>query len=229
MKFVSFIKKIRYFLGWFKTSFPVKDEFGKCGKNTIIHYPVRIYSKQSVYIDDNVKLSAGLNILNSPREKVIIKKYSVLAANCTIAPNSHRSTVSIPQFLLGESHVHDHSTNVIIEEDVWLGTGVIVLSGVRIGRGTVVGAGSIVTKSFPPYSVIVGTPARIVKKKFSVEGILAHEKKLYPECDRIPEEQLLQNERQFFCGLPEYGTDEELTKEELYAVESAKIRLKYIC
>lgn len=92
------------------------------------------------------------------------KKYTEFAANCTIVTNNHRSTVGIPQFILGASHVNDQSGDVIIEEDVWLGTGVTILSGVRLGRGCIVGANSLVTKDVPPYAVVVGTPAKIIKK-----------------------------------------------------------------
>jgi acetyltransferase-like isoleucine patch superfamily enzyme len=52
-----------------------------------------------------------------------------------------------------------------IEDDVWLGAGAIILDGVTIGRGSVIGAGAIVTKSIPSYSVAVGIPAKIIKKR----------------------------------------------------------------
>lgn len=54
---------------------------------------------------------------------------------------------------------------IVIEDDCWLGTGVRVLDGVVIGRGSVIGAGAVVTKSIPPYSVAVGVPARVLYKR----------------------------------------------------------------
>lgn len=53
---------------------------------------------------------------------------------------------------------------VIIEDDVWLGTRAIVLPGVRIGRGAVVGAGSVVTRDVPAWTVVAGNPARVVRQ-----------------------------------------------------------------
>lgn len=54
---------------------------------------------------------------------------------------------------------------IIIEDDVWLGYGVIVLSGVRIGRGAIIGAGSVVTKDVPAGAIAVGMPARVMRMR----------------------------------------------------------------
>ena len=52
---------------------------------------------------------------------------------------------------------------VVIEDDVWIGAGAVILPGVRVGRGAVVGAGSVVTKDVPAFGVVVGNPARLVR------------------------------------------------------------------
>jgi maltose O-acetyltransferase len=54
---------------------------------------------------------------------------------------------------------------VIIEDDVWLGERVIILPGVTIGKGSIIGAGAVVAKNVPPYSIAVGNPALVVKKR----------------------------------------------------------------
>jgi acetyltransferase-like isoleucine patch superfamily enzyme len=53
---------------------------------------------------------------------------------------------------------------VIIEDDVWIGMGAVILKGVRIGKGSVVAAGAIVTKDVPPNSIVAGNPAQVVKQ-----------------------------------------------------------------
>lgn len=58
---------------------------------------------------------------------------------------------------------HQDSPPVVIEDDVWLGARVIILPGVRIGRGAIVGAGAIVTRDVPPYAICGGNPARIIR------------------------------------------------------------------
>ncbi len=59
--------------------------------------------------------------------------------------------------------------DVIIGNDVWIGEEAIILSGVRIGDGAVVGARAVVSKDIPPYAVVVGNPARVIKRRFEDE------------------------------------------------------------
>jgi maltose O-acetyltransferase len=54
---------------------------------------------------------------------------------------------------------------VVLEDDVWLGMGVIVLPGVRIGRGAIIGAGAVVTKDVPPYAIAHGLPCQVVGER----------------------------------------------------------------
>jgi galactoside O-acetyltransferase len=54
---------------------------------------------------------------------------------------------------------------IVIEDDCWLACGVIVLDGVTIGRGSIIGAGAVVTKDIPPYSIAVGVPARVISQR----------------------------------------------------------------
>ena len=56
--------------------------------------------------------------------------------------------------------------DVIIENDVWIGTDSIILSGIRIGNGSVVGARSVVTKDVPPYAIVAGNPAKVIRYRF---------------------------------------------------------------
>ena len=60
---------------------------------------------------------------------------------------------------------------VMIEDDVWIGHGATVLKGVRIGRGAVVAAGAVVTKDVPPYAIVGGIPARILRMRDGTDGV----------------------------------------------------------
>lgn len=59
----------------------------------------------------------------------------------------------------------------IIEADCWIGSRVTIMEGVTIGRGSIIGAASVVTKSIPPYSIAVGVPAKVIKKRFNSEDM----------------------------------------------------------
>lgn len=64
---------------------------------------------------------------------------------------------------------------IVIEDDVWIGYGAIVLSGVRVGRGAVVAAGSVVVEDVRPYAIVAGVPAKAVGVRFSEDEIARHE------------------------------------------------------
>lgn len=70
---------------------------------------------------------------------------------------------------------------MVIEDDVWCGTNVTILKGVTIGYGSVVAAGAVVTNSFPPYSIIGGVPAKLIKMRLSKDEASQNDKKLYGE------------------------------------------------
>lgn len=68
------------------------------------------------------------------------------------------------------------SRQTFVEDDVWIGHGAIVLSGVRIGRGSAIAAGAVVTHDVPPYCIAAGVPARVIRVRFTPEEILEHER-----------------------------------------------------
>lgn len=76
-----------------------------------------------------------------------------------------------PNFETRKSYVNKSKGNVIIGNDVWIGFGATVLSGVTIGDGAVIGARSLVTKNVPPYTVVGGVPAKVICKRFNDEII----------------------------------------------------------
>jgi acetyltransferase-like isoleucine patch superfamily enzyme len=62
--------------------------------------------------------------------------------------------------------------DIVIEDDAWLGVGVVVLDGVRIGKGAVIGAGSVVTRDIPDNAIAVGVPASVVKMRGAIKDVL---------------------------------------------------------
>lgn len=86
----------------------------------------------------------------------------MMGPNCVIYTRNHRiDRLDIPMCEQGETE----EVPVIIGDDVWIGSNVIVLPGVRIGNHSVIGAGAVVTKDTPDYSIVAGNPAKVVKMR----------------------------------------------------------------
>ena len=87
-----------------------------------------------------------------------------IAPNCAFYPYDHGVA---PGQLISKQPLHTKG-GIVVEDDAWLGVGVIVLDGVRIGKGAVVGAGAVVTDDVPDGAIAVGVPARVVKMRSDV-------------------------------------------------------------
>lgn len=97
---------------------------------------------------------------------VELGRYALLAPNVSIMGQDHASLAGTPLIFAGSPPAR----RTIIEDDVWLGTGAIVMTGLRIGRGTIVAAGSVVTKDLPPYAIAAGVPAVPIRERFPEPG-----------------------------------------------------------
>lgn len=121
---------------------------------------------------------------------LIIGKKVIFGPNPTIITGDHRIDVVGKYIIDSHMKLPENDAPVVIEDDVWCGANVTILKGVTIGRGSVVAAGAVVTKSCPPYSIIGGVPAKVLKYRFTVEEILEHEKQLYSPEEQFTQEQI---------------------------------------
>lgn len=107
-----------------------------------------------------------------------IGKKVIFGPHPTIITGDHRIDIIGKYIMDSNEKLPENDSPVIIEDDVWCGANVTILKGVKIGRGSVVAAGAVVTKSFPPYSIIGGVPAKLLKQRFTKQQILDHERLL---------------------------------------------------
>ncbi|MEY3221354.1 MAG: hypothetical protein RLZZ203_210 [Cyanobacteriota bacterium] len=113
----------------------------------------------SIYIGENTYIAPGVCIAG--QGDIHIGKNCLIAANSGIYANNHVFTdLSLPVKQQGTTR-----EGIIIEDDCWLGHGVTVLDGVKIGKGSIIGAGAVVSKNIPPYSIAVGVPAKVIKDR----------------------------------------------------------------
>ncbi len=145
-----------------------------------------------IELADGVALDRGVSLIatgprgSSPRIRIgtstYVNRYSiidasesiVIGANCLVGPHC---------YLTDHDHAMDGanrksdlpSAATVLDNEVWLGAHVTVLKGVSIGTGSVIGAGSVVTRDIPPHSLALGTPARVVRNLTSTPDTESNE------------------------------------------------------
>jgi serine acetyltransferase len=121
-----------------------------------------------VHIGEGTNVTPGLVVNDGYSGLCHIGDRVSIATNVTLVADSNPNNSRLND----EPYVKEHlvkTAPVVIEDDVWLGTNVVVLPGVRVGRGAVVGAGAVVTRDVPPFTVVAGVPARPIRALTPVE------------------------------------------------------------
>jgi acetyltransferase-like isoleucine patch superfamily enzyme len=120
------------------------------GENGFVGEMTKIRSGESIVIGDNVLISHGVNITDSSAHEV-----------------DHLERADSYVSLLKVGHPSDkgsvQTAGIIIEDYVWINFNAIILRGVHIGKGAIIAAGSVVTKNVPPFVLVAGNPAKVVK------------------------------------------------------------------
>jgi acetyltransferase-like isoleucine patch superfamily enzyme len=112
----------------------------------------------SVKISSNTKIQLRCQF-SAYKGSIIIGSKVQIAPNCSFFPYDHAFSLGVP---IPEQPFVSKG-DIVINDDVWIGTGVIVLAGVTIGQGAVIAAGSVVTRDVPENAIVAGSPA-IIKK-----------------------------------------------------------------
>ncbi len=173
--------------------FIFRSLFAKCGKK-VLFYPTKseLWYK-NIFVGNNVRIGTGASFYASV-SYIKIGNNVMFGPNVTIRGGNH-STHIIGK-LMTDYKLSDKLSNddepVIIENDVWVGTGAILLKGVHIGRGAIVAAGAVVTRNVPPYAIVGGVPAKVLKFRWGRLEVLLHEELAYTQEERLPIELISQ-------------------------------------
>jgi maltose O-acetyltransferase len=142
-------RRLRYWL--------VKNMFASCGKNVNVEHGADVGSGRTISIGDN----SGIGVDCRVPGPVAIGANVMMGPEVVIQSAGHSfDRTDIPMIEQGETRLP-----VVIEDDVWIGTRAIILPGRRIGRGSIVGAGAIVTKDVAAYTIVAGNPAVVVGRR----------------------------------------------------------------
>lgn len=149
----------------------------KLGKSASFDSRVEIHAGH-LSIGDYSYMAGPARISSLADTKISIGKFVSIASGVQIIGALHKSHItnySLTRLLpISERSQYQHGISkgdINIGNDVWIGTNAIILSGVNIGDGAIIGAGSVVTKDIPAYAVVVGVPAKIIKYRFDDESI----------------------------------------------------------
>ena len=138
-----------------------RHHLAQVGRNFSTMSGVKIFEPSSVTIGDDVGINIGVIIDPMEGGRIEIGNSIGIGPYCVLRSADHGFSDPNVTFRK-QPHV---GGTIVIEDDVWLGSHVVVTRNVRIGRGSVIGAHSVVTKDIPPYSIAMGVPARVVKNR----------------------------------------------------------------
>jgi acetyltransferase-like isoleucine patch superfamily enzyme len=175
LKRIRLISRLRilYYRIFYKWGYIGKNIY--IGKNVIFQGDTKkIYLEDNVEIKDNCILYFNLakkihlaknvslerfNVLNIKGE-LYIGENTMTAPFVSIVDANHNVINKDPIRFSGNS-----IENIFIDKNVWIATGSVILKGVNIGEGAVVGANSVVNKNIPEFSIVAGSPAKIIKQR----------------------------------------------------------------
>jgi len=181
---------------WYlRYSFNYRKEMGYCDDTASIADPIIFKNPKNMFVYDHTIIRRA--IIMTPEAKFIMKRYSGAAEGLVVLTGNHDRVIGRFYRTVKQEEKKSKDLDVVIEEDCQIGVGVTLLPGVIVRRGTTVAAGAVVTKPTKPYSVYGGVPAKHLKFYWTIDQILEHESKLYPEEERYTREQLEEYFRQY--------------------------------
>lgn len=125
----------------------------------------RSFFEEKIYLGDGTKVKIGRHCMINEHvflQGAVIGNGVMIAPHAALLSRSHRfDRVDLPMIEQGETE----ERIPVIEDDVWIGRNALILPGVRIGRGSIVGAGAVVTCNVAPWSIVGGVPAQLIRRR----------------------------------------------------------------
>lgn len=146
-------------LGNFFNSFRVLtlNKLINVGNNTVIQSGFRFGLNKPLTIGDNCDINENVYV-----QSAVIGNNVLIAQNVVILAITHNFR---DKHMIIRHQGNTEAKTVIVEDDVWIGRNVIVLPGIVLGKGSVIGAGAVVTKNVSPYTIVGGVPAKVIGER----------------------------------------------------------------
>ncbi|MFA6567392.1 MAG: acyltransferase [Victivallales bacterium] len=156
-----------------------RGRFRRIGVNVTFDGHVEIPQPEFISIGDNVRFYHGVCLQSSGGREIVIGSKSHFAPYCVLygpLEIGEGCCVAAHAVFAGVGHQYDDPSipfadrpgiarKIVIEDNVWIGANAVIIQGVRVGSGSIIGAGAVVTKDVEPYSVMGGVPARLIKRR----------------------------------------------------------------
>lgn len=172
--------------------YPDICKLGHRGKNARIIAPAQIAGAENIFLGENVSIGA-FSVIFAPQTTITIRRNSYSGPHLFISTGNHYLKKGyFSRLLTNDDKLRDGVSlnwDVTIDEDVWMGANVSILCK-HVGRGAVIACGAVCKKDVPPYSIVGGVPAKVIKIRFTIDEILEHERSLYNEKERFTKEEL---------------------------------------
>lgn len=179
---MTLLREIKAIIGFLITHYPdtkfglfMRNKYwnyvhGNAVKNATIHRGARIGLKNKVEIQENFALGQYATIAAGDSHGIYIGKDVAIAQNAYLRTANHefrdRNTPIQQQGHTFQTIEFNNSKySIVIEDDVWIGANSVILSGAHIGKGSIIGALTIVSSVIPPYSIVLGNPGRVIAKR----------------------------------------------------------------
>lgn len=161
-----------------------RSKFGFIADDVTLIPPLSLSNPRNIFLYGDNGLKDAKIFTNNAR--FIMKPHSGAAEGLRVSTGNHAMVLGrFYRTIKEKDKPKEQDKDVLVESDVWIGRNVTLLAGVTIGRGCTIGAGAVVTKDMPPYTVCVGVPAKPIKFNWTMQEILKHEERLYPENERF--------------------------------------------
>lgn len=134
-------------------------------------------SAKNIHIGNNVFIAGGATFVSTDAQ-IYIGNDVMFGPNVSIVTGNHRTDVIGKHMIDVHEKREKDDEDVVIEDDVWIGMGATILKEVTIGKGSVIGANTLVVNSVPPYSIVTTKIQTMVKQRFSEEELILHKKVL---------------------------------------------------
>ncbi|KIX90698.1 hypothetical protein TP70_06140 [Staphylococcus microti] len=133
-------------------------------KDVFAHTSESFYIEPTIYFDYGTNISVGDNFYVNANSTWLDAATITIGNNVKIGPNVQLITINHPLDPDERRTGIEYAAPIVVEDDVWIGAGVIILPGITIGQGATIAAGSIVTKNVPARTVVGGNPAKMIKQ-----------------------------------------------------------------